>query len=193
VEVVTAVSAQSPDFVVVVTPFTELTETVHELLVAQPALFVVVVTPFTDFTETLHEDELRTATLLDTVTPRLVIPATDVSPRVPEPPANACSSATCAPSPASAKSASSAAALRIPTPRDDFDSCQKRTPSFSAEQTAEQTRLLLGTRVGEQALVAVPSDVRPRAVAPPREAHADLRRAQIDELVALAARDGERA
>ena len=47
-EVVIVVSAQSPVFVVVVTPSTELTDTLHKLLVAHPALFVVVVTPFTE-------------------------------------------------------------------------------------------------------------------------------------------------
>jgi hypothetical protein len=114
VDVVTVASAQSPDFVVVVTPFTELTETLHEeeLLESQPALFVVVVTPFTEVTETLHEDELCTATLLDTLLDWLVE-------TVPESPADACPSATNAPIPPSAASASSATALRIPTPQDD--------------------------------------------------------------------------
>ena len=78
-------SAQSPVFVVVVTPFTELTETLHALIASHPALFVVVVTPFTELTETLHEDELRTTTLLDSVVPLLTVLATVVSARLPEP------------------------------------------------------------------------------------------------------------
>jgi hypothetical protein len=78
---VVVVSPQSPLFVVVVTPFTELTETLHELLVEQSPLLAVVVAPFTDVTDTLHEDELLTTTLLDTVEPLLVDSATVVSSR----------------------------------------------------------------------------------------------------------------
>jgi hypothetical protein len=111
---VTVPSAQSPLFVVVVTPFTELTETLHALLALQSPVLVVVVTPFTELTETLHEDKLATTTLLDTVEPPLGVPATVVSARLPEPTAEACPSATSAPNPASATSANSATALRIP-------------------------------------------------------------------------------
>ena len=102
-DVVVVASAQSPVFVVVVTPFTELTETLQELLAAQPELFVVVVTPFTDVTETLHDDELCTTTLLDTVVPA----------GVSESPAEACPSARRAPSAASARSARNTTALRM--------------------------------------------------------------------------------
>jgi hypothetical protein len=79
VAVLVVVSTQSPLFVVVVTPLTELTEMLHELLVEQSPLLVVVVAPFTDVTDTLHDDELLTTTLLDTVEPLLVDSATVVS------------------------------------------------------------------------------------------------------------------
>jgi len=72
-DVAIVVSVQSPVFVVVVTPFTESTETLHELLEPQSPLFVVVVTPLTAVTETLHEDESCTTTLLETVE-ALVVP-----------------------------------------------------------------------------------------------------------------------
>jgi hypothetical protein len=70
----------------VVTPFTESTETLHELLESQPPLFVVVVTPLTELTETLHEEELCTTTLLETVVPLLVVPGGAVPVLAPESP-----------------------------------------------------------------------------------------------------------